>query len=229
MRGLGVDAAGRHGWVGVVVDDGGFVAAHLAPTLAELIGAAEAGGGRVDAIGVDIPIGLVDGPKRTADVAMRAYVGPRRSSVFPAPHPAVLHLDDYDEANGVLRSMGLPAISRQGFGLFARVREAAVVAADPRVVEVFPEASFRAMGGSFLRSSKKSWNGAADRISRLAGADPSIRVPDDLGDAGDVVADDVFDAAAAAWSAWRVASGGAIRLGDAEVDVATGRPIAVWV
>ncbi|MCU1372281.1 MAG: hypothetical protein JWO77_3475 [Ilumatobacteraceae bacterium] len=229
MRGLGVDAAGRAGWVGVVVDDHGFAGAHVAPTLAELIAAADATG-VVGAIGVDIPIGLVDGPKRTADVAARAFVGPRRSSVFPAPHPAVVHLDDYDEVNRTLRSMGLDAISRQGFGLFARVREAAAVAADPRVVEAFPEASFRAMGDSLVASSKKTWNGAADRIARLAGATPSIVIPAAIGLAGEVPVDDVFDAAAAGWSAWRHAHGAAFRLGDeTETDTLTNRPIAVWV
>lgn len=229
MRGLGVDAAGKAGWVGVVIDDHGFAGAHVALGLAELIAAADAAG-PVDVIGIDIPIGLVEGPKRTADVAARAYVGPRRSSVFPAPHPAVVHLDDYDQVNDALRSLALPAISRQGFGLFARVREAVSVAADPRVVEVFPEASFRAMGDAFVASSKKTWNGAADRIARLAGATPSIVVPASLGEAGEVPADDVFDAAAAGWSAWRVAHGHAIRLGDAaEADSLTGRPIAVWV
>jgi predicted RNase H-like nuclease len=229
VRGLGADAAGKAGWVGVVVDDGGFASAHLAPTLAELIALAELGGA-VDAIGVDIPIGLVDAPKRTADVASRSYVGPRRSSVFAAPHPAVVHLEDYDEVNRVLRSLGLDATSRQAFGLFARVREAAALAADPRVVEVFPEASFRAMGESFVLSSKKTWNGAAERLARLATATPSIVLPPALGAAGDVAADDVFDAAAAGWSAWRVAQGQAVALGDpGEIDPVTSRRIAVWV
>jgi predicted RNase H-like nuclease len=229
VRGLGVDAAGKAGWVGVVVDDGGFASAHVALALADLIAAAEAGG-RVDAIGIDIPIGLVDGFKRTADVAARAYVGPRRSSVFAAPHPAVVGLEDYDEVNRVLRSLGLPAASRQAFGLYARIREAATVAADPRVVEAFPEASFRAMAEANVASAKKTWNGASDRIARLAAATPSVVLPADLGPAGEVPADDVFDAAAVAWSAWRCAHGRAVALGDpAEVDAATGRRIAVWV
>lgn len=230
MRGLGVDAAGRAGWVGVVVDDAGFVAAHVASTLVDVIALAEGAGPRMDAIGVDIPIGLVDGPSRSADGAARAYVGPRRSSVFPAPHPAVVHLDDYAEVNRVLRSLGLPATSRQAFGLFARVREASALAVDPRVVEVFPEAAFRAMGDGAVASSKKTWNGGAVRLARLAAAQPSIVIPTQLGPAGDVAADDVFDAAAGAWSAWRYAHGVAQALGDAaEVDVATGRRVAVWV
>lgn len=229
MRALGVDAAGKRGWAGIVVDDDGFVAAHVAGTLAALIDVAEAGG-RVDAIGIDIPVGLVDGPKRTADVAARTYVGPRRSSVFSAPHPDVVHLTEYHEVNAVLRDLGLPAASQQAFGLFARIREAAELATDERLIEVFPEASFRAMGDAIVASSKKTWNGAADRIARLAASSPPIVLPADLGSAGDVPADDVFDAAAVAWSALRYAHGQAFALGDAgELDPATGRRIAVWV
>jgi predicted RNase H-like nuclease len=214
----------------VVVDDDGYASAHVSDDLGSLVGLAEAAGGPLDVIGVDIPIGLVDAPKRTADVAARAFVGPRRSSVFPAPHPAVVDLEDYDEVNRVLRSLGHDATSRQGFNLFARVREAAAVADDPRVVEVFPEASFRAMGERFVTSSKKTWNGAAERLALLAGTTPAIVVPSALGEAGAVAADDVFDAAAAAWSAWRHAHGRAIALGDAgEVDAITGRRIAIWV
>lgn len=231
MRAIGIDAAGRHGWVGVVIDDEGFVAAHVAASVSALVAEAETtAGAPLAAIGVDIPIGLVDGPKRTADVAARAYVGPRRSSVFPAPHPAVVGLDDYDEVNRTLRSLGLPAASRQAFGLYGRIREVAALAADPRVLEVFPEASFRAMGESLVVSAKKTWNGAADRIARLAGTRPSIVVPADLGAAGQVPADDVVDAAAVAWSARRWATGQAFALGDLdEVDAVTSRPIAVWV
>jgi predicted RNase H-like nuclease len=229
VRALGVDAAGKRGWAGVVIDDDGFVSAHIAVTLTELMGLVDAGG-PVDAVGIDIPIGLVAAARRAADVAARAYVGPRGPSVFPAPHPAVVHLDDYDEVNRLLRGMGLAAMSKQGFGLFARIREAALLAVDPRVIEVFPEASFCALGGAHLRSSKKTWNGGHERLRLLAAAEPSIVLPADLGPAGSVPTDDVFDAAAGAWSALRHAHGRAIALGDPdEVDRVTGRRIAVWV
>ena len=47
---------------------------------------------------------------------------------------------------------------------------------------------------------------------------------------GDVPADDLLDAASAAWSAWRYAHGTALALGDpADVDAVTGRRVAVWV
>lgn len=229
---LGVDAAGNRGWVGVVVGAAGFVLADLAPTVAELIEKVEAtvAPAVVSCVGIDIPIGLVDGPSRSADVAARVYVGPRSSSVFPAPHPAVVDLDEHAEVNRVLRGLGYPGISIQGFRLFPRIREVAALAHDPRVVEVFPEASFRALAGAPVTSTKKSWAGMAHRRSLLASASPPIVVPDDIGPAGRVPVDDVLDAAAAAWSAWRVVIGEAEAHGDpAEADPATGRRIAMWV
>ena len=73
---LGVDAAGKHGWVGVLVDRHGYIGAHVALGLAELVAAVDAvAAGPLVAIGVDIPIGLVDGPQRAADVAARSYIG----------------------------------------------------------------------------------------------------------------------------------------------------------
>ncbi len=228
---MGVDAAGRAGWIGVVVDDGGFVTAHLHGELAGLLDDAEqALGTALDAIGVDIPIGLVDARVRSVDVAARAYVGPRRSSVFPAPHPAVVHLEAHAEVNEALVALGRPRISVQAFHLFGRVREASGLASDVRVFEGFPEASFRALAGGPLAAAKKTWSGQAHRRTLLAGATPSVVIPDDLGPAGLVPVDDVLDAAAVAWSALRYARGEAEAFGDpAEIDDVTGRRVAMWV
>jgi len=230
MAVLGVDAAGRHGWVSVVLDDeGSFAGAHVHLTVVAAIAAAERQlGTPLAVIAVDIPIGLVAGPSRAADRAARTYVGPRRASVFPAPHPEVVHFDDYAEVNRRLVSLGLPRQSRQGFGLFARIREVAALATDARIVEAFPEASFTALGGQHVAASKKTWNGARQRHRLLAAARPPILLPDDLGPAGSVPLDDVLDAAACAWTARRVADGTAEHLGDpAERDAVTGREIVV--
>ena len=180
------------------------------------------------ALGLTIPPSLLF---QATDVAVRRYVGPRRSSVFAAPHPDVVHLDDHAEVNRVLVERGLPRISVQAFHLFPRIRETAVLVAEGRdVVETFPEASFTAMAGGPVPAAKKTWNGQAHRRRLLAGASPSIVVPDDLGAAGLVPSDDVLDAAACAWSALRRAHGTAEVVGDPnEVDRGSGRPIAVWV
>ncbi len=230
-RVLGIDAAGRFGWVGVALDATGVRSVILGPTVAGLIAEAEATlGGSLAAIGVDIPVGLVAAPTRSADVAARAYVGPRRSSVFPAPHPDVLELTNYAEVNRRLVALGVPRMSRQGFGLFGRIREVAALAADPRIIEAFPEASFTAMAdGTPPAFAKKTWGGLRERLDRLAAASPSIEVPAAVGAASAAGADDVLDAAACAWSAWRFALGRAVPLGDdTEVDAVTGRRVAVW-
>ncbi len=234
MRSLGVDAAGRFGWVGVVIDDDGFAGAHVAPGLAEVIGLADAAAPLSDpvaAVGVDIPIGLVDGPKRSADVAARAFVGIRRSSVFWAPHRSAVEFTTQAAANEHLAAIGMPMLSAQAMGLMARIREVApVAAADDRIVEIFPEASFRQLAGASLPNAKKSAAGAIHRLALLADADPPIVLPVDLGPAGAVPIDDAFDAAATAWSARRKALGRAIALGDPnERDPLTGHRIAIWV
>lgn len=227
MRAMGVDGAGRFGWIGVVVDDGGFRSAELGADISSLVQRA----GPLDAVGVDIPVGLVDGPRRSADLAARLFVGTaRRASVFPAPPRCVLDADDYGAANTLLGGRGLPKLSRQAFSLLAGIRQAAALAQVREVVEVFPEATFRHLAGHDLAWYKKTWAGSNQRWELLAGADPSVVVPRDLGPAGAAPTDDVLDAAAVAWSALRYAYGQAQPLGDPdEIDPDTGRRIAIWV
>ena len=232
VRAMGVDAAGRHGWVGVVIDADGFLSAHVAADLEGLIALGDgAGATPLARVGVDIPIGLVDGPRRSADVAARAFVGPRGSSVFPAPPRRARHHESQAAANAQLAAEGMPMLSAQAAALLGRIREAAEVAmVDARLREVFPEASFRQMAGAGLAQPKRTAAGALHRLELLAATDPSILLPNDLGAAGAVPLDDLFDAAAAAWSSLRCAFDRAIALGHPEeVDLDTGRRIAVWV
>jgi len=220
-RVVGLDAAGRHGWLAIVVDDSGFVDARFG-TAAELIDWA----GPVEAIGIDIPIGHVDAPRRRADVEARAFIGARGSSVFAAPPLQVLDAPTYLEANQTLTVMGRPKLSRQAWNLVPRIVEVAAIAqSDPRVVEVHPEVSFTVMAGRPLEWSKKSWNGLQER-RRLLGA-AGIVLPDGSESLAGVVTDDVVDAAAAAWSARRVANGTARTFPDPP-ERSDGRPVAIW-
>jgi predicted RNase H-like nuclease len=80
-----------------------------------------------------------------------------------------------------------------------------------RVVEAHPEVSFRALaGGRPMAHRKKSRAGRDERIAALASifADDlaTIRPP------GSAARDDLFDACVCAWTAWRLATGGAMRL-----------------
>ena len=65
---------------------------------------AEACGQRIAVVAVDMPIGLPDIERRTAEVEARALLGPRRSSLFWTPPLCVLDADDHAEANRGSRS-----------------------------------------------------------------------------------------------------------------------------
>lgn len=208
MTFVGVDGCTK-GWVTVVVDDAGFVEAHLASTIAEVpIG---------DVIGIDIPIGLTEGP-READAAARARAS-RASSVFSTPRRELLEAPSYAEARSLAAQLGGPSLSSQAYRLGPKILEvdAWITAAPCRVVEVHPEVCFVEMNrGRKLRWSKKSWNGMRERSALLATA--GIVVPEEIGGAGTAGIDDVLDAAAAAWTARRVHHGDAFRYPPTSAD-----------
>lgn len=166
------------------------------------------------------------GGLRRADVEARHFVGPRGSSVFPAPPAEALAADSYAAANELLVGMGAPRMSKQAWNLVPKMVEAAgVAAADRRVREVHPEVSFCELAGQCLAWSKKSWNGLLLRRRLLAGA--GIQLPDLIADAQGAVADDVVDAAVAAWSARRIAVGAARTFPDPPQEVGGGM-VAIW-
>jgi len=215
---LGLDSAGRKGWVGISLRDGRFESVDLFRDLHAAVARKEP-----VCIGVDIPILRGDAFPRPADVEARKWVGPTRaSSIFPAPPLAVFDARDFASAQVVALELIGQGVSRQTFALREKVRQAIEVAGDPRVHEVHPEVTFREMAGEPLRYSKKSWAGQRHRHDLIARA--GIDLPDDLGQANDVPVDDVFDAVAAAWSADRIARGCAVRLPEAP----TNSPDAIW-
>lgn len=221
---VGVDAAGAHGWVGVAVDDDGFAGAAKG-SLVEVLGGLSPKGEAAAVVGIDIPIGTSMRP-RVADAAVRARLGPRASSLFATPPTDVLDASDYAAANGLLAARGAPKISRQAWNLVPKMTEAAELAAvDDRLVEVHPELSFREMAGAVLPWSKKTWNGLHLRLELLRAA--GVVVPDQIDGAGAVAIDDVVDAAAAAWSARRVARGEALSFPDPP-EIVDGRTVAIW-
>jgi predicted RNase H-like nuclease len=209
MRVAGADVW-KGKWVVVVLDDGRFERAFVAAAIADAV--AELADG--SAIGVDMPIGLPPaGESRSADLEARAFVGPRRSAVFPTPSAALLERSSAAEANMLAKERGWPGISAQAFALKKQILAVQPLAlADERIWEVHPEVSFAeasvALGGCQLAWSKNSWNGAALR-SRIV-ASCGITVPADLGLAGAVDVPDVLDAAIAAWSADRIARGAGV-------------------
>lgn len=218
----GVDGC-KAGWVAVVLRDGRFERARLARTFRELLDAEP----EVAAWGVDIPIGLTDGAPREADTFARTFVAPLRSSVFPTPPRAVVEAKSYPDAARLCTELTGRGLSRQSFGLSVKILEVDAFRDDPSIYEVHPEVSFRALAGEPLRERKKSWAGQARRLELLAGA--GIVLPADLGEAARATPpDDVIDAAAAAWSANRIANGAASHLPDTLSQRDGDRPIAIW-
>jgi len=71
------------------------------------------------------------------------------------------------------------------------------------------------------RLPKKSWHGQVDRLRLLAVA--GIRIPGDLGPVSATPPDDVIDAAAAAWSAHRIAAGTGEKVGKLVPDLRPNR------
>lgn len=214
IRAVGVDGC-RGGWIAVAFDP---VARTLAPCVhpnfADLLAAYPTD----VTIGIDIPIGLSDHGPRQCDVEARRVLGPRRSSVFPAPDPRLLDAADYREALARARALTGKGISRQAFNIFAKVAEVdrlMTPVLQRRVVEVHPEVSFWALNGRVpMQHAKKRPDGFAERRHALAAAF-GIAIPDRT-DARSLAppagADDLLDAIAAAWTAWRQADGRAERL-----------------
>ena len=223
MRVVGVDGF-RAAWIAVVLEDGRFAGAEMFVTLRTLVDRyADAA-----ALGVDVPIGLLERGVRAADLAARAFVGPRRSSVFLTPPRPVLESATYAAAGTLHRSLNDSGMAKQAYALRAKILEAdEIVAPHDHIYEVHPEISFCAMAGEPLPFAKKTWNGLLRRIGLLREA--GIEIPEQLA-AGVAAPDDVVDAAAVAWSADRMARGWAKQLptDGGEMDPRTGREISIW-
>jgi predicted RNase H-like nuclease len=208
MRVAGVDGT-KGGWVAIVLENGQFSADHVLRPIETRFDEFE----DVAVIAIDVPIGF--GPRR-ADAAARAFLSGAASTVFTTPPRSVLESPC---------GPGL-GVSAQAHALGPRILHATRLAqADPRFREVHPEVSFRAMNqGRRLRRRKKSAGGALERIELLRREGIHL---DQLGPAGDVPLDDVVDAAAAAWSAQRIASGSARTLPDPP-ELADDYGVAIW-
>jgi predicted RNase H-like nuclease len=209
-------------WVAVELRAGAFARAFVVTRLADLRSVP------AEWIAVDVPIGLErDGP-RAADVAGKRLLGAKSSTLFMTPPRPVLDEPDFVSALAKARELsGGVGISRQTYALFRKILEAeAAKAADPRIIEVHPELSFRVLAGHLMAHPKRSWNGILERRRALAGA--GIELPEALdGPAGLVPPDDVLDAAVAAWSADRMARGEATPIPE-EPSVPAGSPGRIW-
>jgi predicted RNase H-like nuclease len=223
LRALGVDAC-RTGWIGVSLD-GDEADASYAPTIEALL----IGVGQVAVVAVDMPIGLPDTSRREADLLARVEIGQRRSSLFMTPVRSALSVPDHASASAENRRRTGFGISVQAYSLSRKIIEIDqwVRNAPARVVEAHPELSFARMNGAPLADAKTTWAGIETRRSLLSAHGIVLTGP--LGMAGrQATVDDMLDAAAAAWTAQRVARGEASCL-PAEPEVfSDGWPAAIW-
>jgi len=173
------------------------VHADLGPVMAALES------GRMAAAAIDIPIGLPPLGPRACDTEARRLLGPRRSSVFPAPLRTVLGARTYDEACDLSRRAGGRGVSKQLFNIVPKIREVDELASpdlQSRLFEMCPELSFTVLWGTPMRANKRTAEGRTERMAALR------RVFGDLTDAvahrpRGAAADDVLDAMAGAWIA----------------------------
>jgi predicted RNase H-like nuclease len=171
--------------------------------------------GELAAAGIDIPIGLPGSAPRRCDIEARLMIGPRRSSVFPAPGRDLLEAETYEEAAACSRALYGKGLSRQAFGILPKVRDVDRLMTPRRqrhLVEVHPEASFTAMSGGPMTHAKKTSAGRAERLESLCAVFRDVDVHAGTPLAG-TRPDDILDAFAVAWSAHRWLSRSHIRLG----------------
>ena len=152
---------------------------------------------------IDIPIGLLDGP-RQCDRAARELLGPRRASVFPAPPRRLLGARRYAGQCSIQLWNILDKIREVDAGMTPRLQR--------RVREAHPECSFALLKGAPLGFSKKTAAGEAERRLLLR---PHFG---EIGPVRGAARDDVLDAWALLWSARRAAAGEARILGDGARD-----------
>ncbi len=202
----------RSGWIVVAFPAGAPKRAtvSLAERIADVPGMAQP----LDRLLIDMPIGLPDVAARggrACDKAARALLGwPRSASVFSPPARPTLAAADYPDALARNRATApdAPGLSKESFYLFPRIREVDAWITPHRQAwasEGHPEVSFARLnqeqtGGGSLRPGKRTPQGRQLRCDLLIGAG---FIPETWTKPKGAAWDDVFDAAALAWSAAR--------------------------
>jgi predicted RNase H-like nuclease len=213
----GVDGC-RAGWVSFKVD-----VASLA-TSVEVVDLAQMLRNRPSdfaCLGIDIPIGLIDG-SRACDVAARKLLGqPRSSSVFPAPCRAAVRAETYEAAGEINLQKTGRGLSRQAWGIALKIKlvdDAITPDCQQWAFEVHPEVCFWALNGKrSMAHNKKKEAGSNERVGLLSRVFPEVH-RHLLNRPSGVAKDDLLDAATAAWTALRMHEGKALHVSNPELD-----------
>lgn len=225
----GVDGTSQ-GWVAVLCDDDlGNPTARFVKKLIELPRS-------LRVVAVDVPIGLPEKGSRDADRLARQVLGePRRRSVFPCPIRTVLGAPSWEEACSRTEHADGRRVSKQTFAILQKIEEADAFVrselwARPVFHEVHPEVSFAKWSGAPMVHRKKSPAGREERRWVIA----TVFGPDALKTAlaairgNRVASDDMADAFAAVWSAWRILHGKAEKLPKEQAVDGKGLPMHIW-
>lgn len=198
----GVDGC-RAGWIRFAVEVASLATSVNLVDLPELLRSPPAD---LACLGIDIPIGLIAGA-RACDKAARTLLGqPRGTSVFAAPCRTALAANNHAEASEMNRQKTTRGLSQQAWGIARKIKQVddAITPECQRwAFEVHPEVCFWALNERHpMQYNKKTKEGAAERIVLLRRVFPQIEAhlvnrPRGVG------ADDLLDAAAAAWTALR--------------------------
>jgi predicted RNase H-like nuclease len=187
----------------------------VVPSVEHVIESLDAG--ELACVAVDIPIGLAACDPRVCDREARRRLGPRRSSVFPAPARAVLAARTYEEACAVSQEVSGKALSKQLYNIVAKIKEIDAVQSPRRqhtLFEACPELSFAVMRDDApMQHRKHTADGLAERVAVLhehLGADVAALLEARTPGARP---HDVLDALALAWTARRYLHGSCLRLG----------------
>jgi predicted RNase H-like nuclease len=172
-------------------------------------------------LGIDIPIGLLDG-SRSCDKKARELLGqPRGTSVFAAPCRAALLSASHSQASAVNRQRTGRGLSLQSFHIGPKIKQVDDTITPERqqwAFEVHPEVCFWALNQHRpMVHNKKTEAGRNERLNLLRTVFPDIQRhlvdrPPGIGK------DDLLDAAAAAWTALRLHKGDALNVCQPESD-----------
>lgn len=187
-------------------------------------------------IAIDIPIGLTENGSRQCDIEARKLLGPRASSVFPAPIRPALESKTRQHADEIRRTIEGKGVSAQAFGIYKKVLELdKILSAQPhlqdRVKEIHPEVCFWAWNNKRAMSyNKKSSGGRAERHELVVKHFGVEAVEETRAKylVKCVSHDDIYDAFAALWMAERIFAGKAGVIPDSSPQDAVGLHMEMW-
>jgi predicted RNase H-like nuclease len=242
---LGLDGCKHGKWVVAISDDSMIRITFDVATTSEVLASIS----HNTTAAIDIPVGLSRRP-RLCDTTAREFLEARRNTVFYPPCPEACRRASRRKGSYAAHHRAVSAlnkkkstlrvgISRQALGIAPRiwdVNRRLTHADQARIKEAHPEVSFALMNGCGpVGGSKKTAEGKAARLELLASRGvPRFNVTawrETLASVHGRCAaeDDIIDAAAMLWTAWRVHRGIAVRLPAGKVQRgARGLEMAIW-